>query len=139
MNGKTNGATDSIGKRHFEILRLQASSPSREALKWSLDSPRTGIPFESVEGGRFRIRGWVLADQGKPVHVAIRDGVLTRCYPLNELRADVVKQVLQSEPDGHPRLMCGFDLSFPVLPEITFGFESDATFWWLLKLRLADA
>lgn len=128
-----------VFKPYFEILRLKAAEVPGVSLKWALDFPKSAVAFESLQKTRFRLQGWTLDHNGAEVHVALRTGGLTRCYPLNTERPDVIRYVLAVEPGGHPWLMCGFDLEFPVAPEIEFGFEIDARFVWLLKLRLVDA
>jgi len=135
----TADAGEAAFRPYFEILRLKAADLPGIAVKWSLDFPKSALAFESVKVGRFQLKGWALEDRGEQVHVALRSAGLTRCYPLNADRPDVIKHVLAAEPVGHPRLMCGFNLNFPVAPEIEFGFEIDARFVWLLKLRLVDA
>lgn len=128
-----------VFRPYFEIVRLKAPEVPGVSLKWSLDFPKSAVAFEPLQTTRFRLQGWTLDDNGAEVHVALRTAGLTRCYPLNRERPDVIRHVLAAEPDGHPSLMCGFDLAFPVAPEIEFGFEIDARFVWLLQLRLVEA
>ena len=80
-----------------------------------------------------------MAESELPVHVAVRYGGLTRCYPLNTERGDVVIKILGATASGHPRLRCGFDLSIEIERELEFGFEVGGRLYWLHDFRLQEA
>lgn len=104
-------------------------------LKWNLDSPKADNLFDHAEEGRFKIRGWALGVSGKTLHLAVRQNGVTRCYPFNKKRADVITKVLEAEPTGHPQLMCGFDYTLPSGAPVQFGFECNAQLVWLKVLN----
>lgn len=128
---------ESAAKAALPCYELERSTHKGEAAitHWTLDTPRSMVPYETVEPGRFRLRGWAIAEGDLPVRVALRYGGVTRCYPLDTARGDVVRKILLQEPDGHPKLGCGFDLSIEAVSELEFGFEVDARFTWMYTLR----
>lgn len=99
--------------------------------RWSIDSPKSDADLVDVADGSFRLRGWALGNADSRLYVAVRQNGLTRCYPMNQNRPDVVRGVLGEEPDNHSRLMCGFDYVLPLGSAVEVGFECDAQFAWL--------
>ena len=114
-------------------------SPSSFIFRWTLDSPKSDDLFENAEGGKYKLRGWALALQGKRLSLAVRQYGVTRCYPFNKTRADVITKVLGEEPNGHPQLMCGFEYAWPFGAPVEFGLECNAQLVWLKVLNPADA
>jgi SAM-dependent methyltransferase len=108
--------------------------PAGGVWRWSIDSPRSDAELALGDDGTFRLRGWALGKSGSRLHVAMRQNGLTRCYPLNQNRPDVIRKILGEEPEGHARLMCGFDYAVPLGSAVEFGFECDAKFSWLKVL-----
>lgn len=99
--------------------------------RWHLDTPRSDGTGDAFYCNALQIRGWALGVSGRRLHIAIRQNGLTRCYPLNENRNDVIRKILGEDPDEHAQLMCGFDYTFPISAPIEFGFECYAQFIWL--------
>lgn len=119
----------------YEFERRTDRPEATELTHWTLDAPQSLVAYEATDPLRFRLRGWALADGDLPVRVAVRYGDVTRCYRLDVDRGDVVQKILNQEPDGHPKLNCGFDLSLEAVPELEFGFEVDARFTWIYTMR----
>lgn len=119
----------------YEFERRHDRAEATQVTHWTLDTPQSLVPYEATDPLRFRLRGWALAEGDLPVRVALRYGDVTRCYPIDVHRGDVVSKILKQEPDGHPKLGCGFDLSVEAVPELEFGFEVDARFTWIYTLR----
>lgn len=120
----------------YEMLDL--ALPRTPIPRWHLDTPVAGAPCERIGLGRFRLRGWMLPNGTCRLGIAVRANGLTRAYPLNEQRGDVILKVLQLDPADHPELFCGFDLALPEVREFDIGLDLDGTLVWLKRLRLVQ-
>jgi hypothetical protein len=108
-----------------------ATKPGSPVAAWNLESPADGGRLPA--GGQVPVTGWAVvakeSSQGR-LHVVIRLKSRTLSYPLEVQRRDVVEQVLKTEAEGHPCLVCGFSRTVSAAeaaPGFEVGFESDGT------------
>lgn len=119
----------------YEFLDLPAKYP---VPRWHLDMPVYAGRCESTGAGLLHLRGWILPDGERwkrYVGVSIRLNGITRAYPLNEQRGDVVAKLLNLEPRDYPDLRCGFNLNLREVAELEFGLDLDGVLVWLKHLR----
>lgn len=116
--------------KNLPFLLLDGHQLASQYVLWCLDSPDSeGVCDFSTERG-YCVRGWALAHSEAPVSVLLRAEGVTRAYPLNVARQDVVDSVLHSGPDESGRLICGFNLPLPFCNTCHLGFECmDRVFW----------
>lgn len=123
----------------YEIVALP--KPLRPLPSWHLDLPAPLVPCETDGAGRLHIRGWiaprdVVSEQGWGI--AVRGQGVTRVYPLNRWRGDVLRKVLGLEPDQFPGRILGFDWYVAAHREFDFGLCLRGELSWLRRLRLVD-
>lgn len=99
-------------------------------IKWNFDQPKSE---QSVEvGDVMRIKGWVVGKDATPLQLIIKQGKQTAAYALNRPRPDVVKKILQQEPDGNPLLECGFVYDILITGDpVAIGFKIHERNHWL--------
>lgn len=100
--------------------------------RWSIDSFRDGSMLQ--EGAEHLvISGWVWPTSTAEVQLATRQGGVTRSYPMNVERPDVV-QSLQVECDnGSASSVCGFKYTVLGGKDFEIGFEIDGWLFWLYR------
>lgn len=120
---------------NFLFRYVGIPSDAANHLKWSVDSfsPDAFVEASGQRGCAFR--GWVLSNSGREVCVAAKASGVTRCYPLNSTRADVVELVLMERPEGHEKLVCGFRVDLKVDDVVDVGFECDGVIFWVYRIE----
>lgn len=100
--------------------------------RWSIDSFRDGSMLQEGEE-HLVISGWVWPTSAAEVQLATRQGGVTRSYPMNVERPDVV-QSLQVECDnGSASSVCGFKYTVLGGKDFEIGFEIDGWLFWLYR------
>lgn len=98
--------------------------------RWNLESVKDGEACQR-SGQRLLVTGWVWPTAGgHRVRLATRQNGVTRSYPLNVQRPDVV-QALQGEAPGAGSSYCGFRYKLQMDGEFEIGFEIDGWLFWL--------
>lgn len=122
---------------HFRTLRtfidhLGAvySDFGRLIHRWNLESIHEGRRLQSA-GGHMMVSGWVVGKTPSAVHVATRQDGVTRCYPLNVERSDVIQVVLGENPSLPVSPICGFQYALESDSAFDIGFEVDGWIFWL--------
>lgn len=112
------------------IKWLPASAFDEMVIKWNLDQPKSE---QSVEmGDVMRIKGWVVGKGAAPLQLIIKQGKQTAAVALNRPRPDVVKKILQQEPEGNPFLQCGFVHDIVITGDpVAIGFRLNERDHWL--------
>ncbi|MBI5429093.1 MAG: hypothetical protein HY938_01405 [Nitrosomonadales bacterium] len=98
--------------------------------RWNLESIQEGSRLQTDEG-RMVVSGWVVGNAPTAVHIATRQDGVTRCYPLNVERPDVVQAVLNERPSGSKNPICGFRHVLKSDTAFDIGFEVDGWIFWL--------
>ena len=129
------GAPEPTLALRFSLERLPDDGNPAGISEWHLDSPRHEADAESLGDGKFMLRGWALSSDGSPAHVAVEIDGVTKCYPMNTRRADVVEAILKEDPKDHPRLYCGFELPLAAAAQLRYGFEVGSRITWIHRLR----
>ena len=120
----------------YDVSRLTARTDSLP--RWNLECPAVDQPCERLDGGRIRVRGWLVPPpeiDSTAAGIAIRVEGITRCYPLNRWRGDVIKKVLALDPERRPELMLGFDWALEEVSEFDFGLDLAGELRWVRRLH----
>jgi hypothetical protein len=96
---------------------------------WSLDR----ICTDADMAGQVLLKGWMLGRSNKALNVAVRFSGITKSYPLNEERSDVIEN-FKEDHTAHLVLKCGFHYAVPVGVSIEIGVEYEANLYWLHTL-----
>jgi hypothetical protein len=107
----------------------------KEIVQWNLDSlePGTTVRIETHKELPV-VRGWVLGRRGRPIYVAIRQSGVSRCYPLNEERRDVVEALgLPTGAESRP-IRLGFRFTLNSMEAFDFGFEIGGVLAWFYHI-----
>jgi len=98
----------------YKISIEHVPSPVLNEVRWCLDFPKNeeAASLADLDSDGLRFQGWVLSKNNKPVEPFIRCGGNTTYFERNVRRADVIKRVLSTEPEGHEQLVCGFRFNF---------------------------
>lgn len=121
----------------ISVLEKTFDSHWSARIKHSLDSPLDGMGFNVNHERGLLLAGWVLvSDSLSQVFLVVRYSGVTRSYPLNIDRPDVVSQVLAVDPAGHPLLRCGFHYEMPMCGDLEVGFYIDGSVVWLCSVSL---
>lgn len=98
--------------------------------RWSFDSVRDDR-IQRDEDARVIVSGWAWPKSPAEVRLAVRQDGITRSYPMNVERPDVV-QALQGESGaGFGPPCCGFRYTVRGGNEFQIGFEVDGWLFWL--------
>lgn len=87
-----------------------------ELHNWCLDFPKDKDKATAVsltEQGLI-FQGWVLAREPGSAQVYLQQAERRTEIPLDRQRPDVIKAILQQDPDNHSLLSCGFRLTVPL-------------------------
>ena len=103
---------------------------SRFIYRWNLESIQEGRRLEAQDG-RMVVRGWVVGNTPVAVHIATRQNGVTRCYPLNVERPDVVQAISNENPSIAVNPICGFSYAMRSDTAFDIGFEIDGWIFWL--------
>lgn len=113
--------------QHTERLRPQFHQVVH---RWNLESVKDGTACLR-SGQRLLVAGWVWPTAGgHTVRLATRQQGVTRSYPLNVQRPDVV-QAMQAEVPAAATNYCGFQYSVKAEAGFEIGFEIDGWLFWL--------
>jgi hypothetical protein len=107
----------------------------KEIVRWNLDSlePGTTVRIETQKELPV-VRGWVLGRRGRPIYVAIKQAGVSRCYPLNEERGDVVEALgLPTGVESRP-VRLGFRFTLNSMAAFDFGFEIGGVLAWVYHI-----
>lgn len=100
--------------------------------RWSLDSVQHDR-IQQDEAARVIVSGWVWPKSAAEVRVAMRQEGVTRSYPMNVARPDVV-QALQGECGAASgSSQCGFRYAVKRGTDFEIGFEVDGWLFWLYR------
>lgn len=113
---------DHLGTVYSDFRRL--------ICRWNLESLQEGVRFQAEEG-RMVVSGWVVGNTPAEVHIAIRQDGVTRCYPLNVERPDVVQVVMNENLSVPPSRFCGFRYVMKSDTSFDIGFEVEGWIFWL--------
>ena len=97
---------------------------------WNLESIQAGSRLQT-EAGRMVVSGWVMGNAPSAVHIAMRQDGVTRCYPLNVERPDVVQALMNENPAGAMSRFCGFSYAMKSDTAFDIGFEVEGWIFWL--------
>jgi len=97
---------------------------------WNLESIQAGSRLQT-EAGRMVVSGWVMGNAPSAVHIAMRQDGVTRCYPLNVERPDVVQALMNENPTGAMSRFCGFSYAMKSDTAFDIGFEVEGWIFWL--------
>lgn len=103
---------------------------SRFIYRWNLESIQEGKRLQAQDG-RMVVSGWVVGNTPARIHLATRQDDVTRCYPLNVERPDVVQAVSSEKPSASTNLFCGFSYALKSDTAFEIGFEVDGWIFWL--------
>ena len=98
--------------------------------RWNLESIQAGSRLQT-EAGRMVVSGWVMGNAPSAVHIAMRQDGVTRCYPLNVERPDVVQALMNENPTGAMSRFCGFSYAMKSDTAFDIGFEVEGWIFWL--------
>tara|TARA_R110001583_G_scaffold119280_1_gene270622 strand:- start:858 stop:2186 length:1329 start_codon:yes stop_codon:yes gene_type:complete len=109
----------------ISIERLRPSSPTN---RWCIDYPRDTDLYNLArltnEGVDFQ--GWALFPKDIKATPFIRINKESHYFSFNMKRSDVVKKILNEQPEGHGQLECGFHFKLPLTADsLTFGFKTN--------------
>ncbi len=107
--------------------------------KWNFDSPKSEIvgtgsvsDIKSIE-----LRGWALGRGDSAIHLAVRQDGMTRSYPFNAKRSDVIMKILKEDPEVSTRLTCGFCYPIRLTGVLEVGFECNGEIHWVKSFNCA--
>lgn len=103
---------------------------SRFVYRWNLESIQEGTCLQAKDG-RMLVSGWVVGNSPATIHIATRQDGVTRCYPLNVERPDVVQAVAGESPAASKSPICGFSYAMKSDTRFDIGFEVDGWIFWL--------
>jgi hypothetical protein len=134
-------AAPTMGKVSVACEDRAANAPeifNKAILRWNLESllPGPTVTLETQEG-QLLLRGWVLGRKGRAIHVAVRQGGLSRCYPLIEERPDVVEALATAIPAEVGSSRVGFRFMLNSIAPFDFGFEIGGVLTWVYHIAPA--
>lgn len=97
---------------------------------WCLDFPRDKDKASAAELGDTGLifQGWVLVNEPALTKVYLQQADSRTDIPLDRNRPDVIKAILQHNPENHPLLSCGFRLNIPLIHnEFILGITIEGT------------
>jgi hypothetical protein len=120
----------------YNIEGYQDSKIPKVVDRWNLDSPQAG---SQMEDQGLLLGGWAIAAEGSQfrLHFVLRFQDGTFSYPMNTERHDVIRSVLQREPDQMGGLMFGFNLHLDpnqLRESFRLGFETDGLIQWVATI-----
>ena len=84
------------------------------------------------------VSGWVVGKTIKQVHTAVRQDGVTRSYPLNVAREDVL-EVMQKECSTEALTpLCGFNYAVKSGAAFDVGFEVEGWIFWVYSIEPAN-
>ena len=103
---------------------------SRFIYRWNLESLQEGKRLQAQDG-RMVVSGWVVGNTAARIHLATRQEGVTRCYPMNVERPDVVQALMNENPTCAMSQFCGFSYAMKSDTAFDIGFEVDGWIFWL--------
>jgi len=112
------------------IKWLPTSAFNDIVVKWNFDQPKTG---QSVNiGDVMRIKGWAIGRDETPLQLVTKQEKKTTAFALDRPRPDVIKKILQQDPEGNPFLKCGFVHDIVITGDsVAIGFRIKERNYWL--------
>ena len=98
--------------------------------RWNLETIRDGNVCES-EGEHLIVGGWAWGKTSRPINIAVRQEGVTRSYPLNVERPDVVQALAENPGERWGDVICGFKYKVKNNAAFDIGFEVDGWIFWL--------
>ena len=104
----------------FSISFQKDGQPHVKAKRWCLDFPAEQEQYVLADlmGHGVTFKGWVLGEPNEPCQIELQQHDKSVFIAFNIPRPDVIKALLQQEPDSHPQLVCGFSFQYPLYHDV---------------------